>query len=66
MFQQAEPVPYDDARDRLPLQLLTVPEDNSPPALFAARELVDTVELAIYPPMTSVVELDQPLQADEM
>eukprot|EP00974_Lingulodinium_polyedra_P035627 3417957-Lingulodinium_polyedra.AAC.1 len=50
----------------MPLQLLTIPEDCAPPALFAEHELVDTVELAIYPPMTSVVKLDKPVQADEM
>eukprot|EP00974_Lingulodinium_polyedra_P007149 678268-Lingulodinium_polyedra.AAC.1 len=63
---EAEPVPYDDACDRMPLLLLTIPEDYAPPALFADHELADTVELAIYPPMTSVVKLDKPAQADEM
>eukprot|EP00974_Lingulodinium_polyedra_P057721 5557567-Lingulodinium_polyedra.AAC.1 len=30
---EAEPVIYDDVCGRLPLQLLTIPEDRSPPAL---------------------------------
>ena len=53
-----EPVPHDDLGDRLPLSLLTAPAEELilAPPLELNHE--SHVELAVYPPATNVLDLE--------
>ena len=66
MAEEVEPVSNDDAMDRMPLSLLTAPAESIVLAPPWSESDAKHVELAVYPPMTNAVQLDQPLQRGEI